>query len=334
MQLTKSMDSENKSEVIIELGAEGGSIILYGLETERGWTFRTETQELIEEERIESKSPVVNTWEAALQLLDKYPWPKLCPISIHPQFRSRIWRAMQERMTSERWREICRNKLFFGRGETRSIIVCTDLRDCLPADKKHHFRDGFSMAEAAKSWVAAGGCLPPSIAKVVGSPELIAAHFEYPTEVWGGGTAMTDIMAFVPDGVVAVEAKMNEPFDDVIYKWIYKEMDKNERSPPHRTKVVQRYAEAFGLKLEQLLEIRYQLLQRTLSAALTAQKRGVSKAWMVVQSFVSPAGTDGYYRNRRDFNRFIDLVGDAPTIENVRVKLAWVSDDPRNSCCG
>jgi hypothetical protein len=219
--------------------------------------------------------------------------------------------------------------LYFGRYKSRPITVCTDLRDCLPADRKHHYRDGFSMAEAAKCWVAAGGCLPRSIAEVVGSRELIEAHFESPTKVWGHGTAMTDIMAFVPDGVIAVEAKVNERFDDVVAEWIFKEEEKNERSPPHRIRVVQRYARGFGLRSVELLDIRYQLLQRTLCAALTAQDRRVSQAWMVVQSFASSPELDRYSANRNDFDRFTALVGNAPMIEGVRVQIAWASDKPR-----
>jgi hypothetical protein len=38
-------------------------------------------------------------------------------------------------------------KLFFGPGKDRPIVICTDVRDCLPKDS--------SMAEAAKCWVAA-----------------------------------------------------------------------------------------------------------------------------------------------------------------------------------
>ena len=45
--------------------------------------------------------------------------------------------------------------------------------------------------------------------------------------VWGGGFAMTDIMAFVPNGVIAVEAKVDEPFDDPVSTWIFKEEKKN-----------------------------------------------------------------------------------------------------------
>jgi hypothetical protein len=218
-------------------------------------------------------------------------------------------------------------KLFFGPGKDQPITVCTDVRDRLAYDRKYQYRDGYSMAEAAKCWVAAGGRLPPSIAALVGSDELIAAHFEYPTKVWGGGLAMTDVMAFVPNAVIAVEAKVDEPFDDLVSAWIFREEKKNAESPPHRTRVIQRYAKALGVSSRQLLDIRYQLLQRSLCAALTAQDSGAAQAWMVVQAFSSQTGGDGHIVNRSDFDRFITLVGSAPEIDGVRVKIAWVSEN-------
>jgi hypothetical protein len=220
-------------------------------------------------------------------------------------------------------------KLFFGAGRDRPVTVCTDVRDCLPKDRRYQYQDGYSMAEAAKCWAAASDRLPQSIAAVVGSHELIAGHFEYPTKVWGGGLAMTDIMAFVPNGVIAVEAKVNEPFDDFVSAWIFSEEKKNAKSPPHRTSAIQRYAKAFGVSSRELLDIRYQLLQRTLCAALTATVCGASQAWMVVQTFASHTGGDGHITNRSDFDLFTALVGSAPKIEGVRVQIAWVSDNPR-----
>jgi hypothetical protein len=66
----------NESEVIIELGAEGGSITLSGFRTDRGWSFWREvtdwTPELIDEERIHHESAVVDSWEAALKLLGSF----------------------------------------------------------------------------------------------------------------------------------------------------------------------------------------------------------------------------------------------------------------------
>jgi aerobic carbon-monoxide dehydrogenase large subunit len=110
-------DAKTNIEIILELGAEGGSIALYGLRTERGWSFRRElidsTSELIDEPRLENASDVVDSWEAALELLDQYPWPMLYPISIHPEFRQKIWAALQNRAHKasrpafNRWDALC-----------------------------------------------------------------------------------------------------------------------------------------------------------------------------------------------------------------------------------
>jgi hypothetical protein len=105
-------------EVIIEVGAEGGSITLYGLPTDQGWVFSRkvidQTPELIDEDWIKTNSDCFHSWEAALKLLDRYPWPKLYPISVHPDFRERIWSAVQERLDTDeksearsRWHAIC-----------------------------------------------------------------------------------------------------------------------------------------------------------------------------------------------------------------------------------
>ena len=48
--------SVNESEVIIELGAEGGSITLSRFRTERGWSFSREVTDCIDEEWIQHKS--------------------------------------------------------------------------------------------------------------------------------------------------------------------------------------------------------------------------------------------------------------------------------------
>jgi hypothetical protein len=67
--------------------------------------------------------------------------------------------------------------LFFGAGKAHPVTYPTDVRDYLDDDKKHQFRDGYSMAQAAKCWVAAGGFIPESIATIMGSNELVSAHF-------------------------------------------------------------------------------------------------------------------------------------------------------------
>jgi hypothetical protein len=217
--------------------------------------------------------------------------------------------------------------LFFGPGTDRPIRTAIDVLGYLHEDKKYQYRDGFSMAEAAKSWVAANGSLPLEIARVVGSDTLDRAHFEYPTRVWGGGTAMTDVTAFVPDGVIAVEAKVDETFDDLVSVWMKREAARNPRSPDHRRKVIQKYADSFKISEDALMNVRYQLLQRTLCAAIVARDAGVNNAWMIVHSFPSTR-TGIKNTNRSDFDSFLALIGRSPILDGICIKFAWASASP------
>jgi hypothetical protein len=110
----------NKSEIIVEVLAEGGSISLIGMRHGRGWTFsrsvdESATYDLIGEMPIFDKSAEVDSWEGALRLLDKYPWQTLYPSKVHPEFRARVWIALHERLAGdeekllklERWRNLC-----------------------------------------------------------------------------------------------------------------------------------------------------------------------------------------------------------------------------------
>ena len=116
--------AEGRSEVILELGAEGGRITLYGRRNPGGWLYSTKTidQSLLlfdEGPEIRKESEVVDSWEAALGLINRYPWHRLNPRVVLPEFREKIWAAVQSRFASdqrrvedrhlklERWREVC-----------------------------------------------------------------------------------------------------------------------------------------------------------------------------------------------------------------------------------
>jgi hypothetical protein len=217
--------------------------------------------------------------------------------------------------------------LYFGPGRNVLVTRPEDLKHCLPADKRHHYRNGYSMAEAAKSWVMAAGRLPPSLAAFVGGDALVSAHFEYPVKVWGGGTSMTDVMAFVPDGVIAVEAKARESFNEKVGIWIQEEEISDPASVERRRRVADCYARALSIGTDRILSLRYQLLHRALSAAKTARAAGVRRAWMIVQSFASQDCPE-HARNRADFDRFEALVGQEPTFVGTKVRLGWVDEGP------
>jgi hypothetical protein len=76
--------------------------------------------------------------------------------------------------------------------------------------------------------------------------------------------------------------------------------------------------------VESLLDTRYQLLLRTLCASLVARARSLSEAWMIVQHFPRGAVSDKVI-NRSDFDAFVAIVGNAPVVEGVKVRLAWAT---------
>jgi hypothetical protein len=93
-------DDTNRFETILDVGAEGGSITLAGRRDERGaWQFRVATNKaalydlLDEEPSAPVKTPWVS-WDAALALLGRYPWPRLSPIKLHAEFANAILEAV------------------------------------------------------------------------------------------------------------------------------------------------------------------------------------------------------------------------------------------------
>ena len=109
-----------QSEIIVDVGAEGGSLTIYGNRTKGGWLFSRDVidQSMLLEDEPESRhsSEVVSTWAAALLLLDRYPWHMLYPLKVHPEFQKLVYgeiikRFKKEPKNSQRrlpdWKEIC-----------------------------------------------------------------------------------------------------------------------------------------------------------------------------------------------------------------------------------
>jgi hypothetical protein len=114
------------SEVILEVGTAGGGVTLVGTKTTIGWLFSRQTNEWIAESEDEgrTKSERVDSWDAALALLNKYPWHRFYPVTVHPDFKQQIWAVVQKlwaderkdtplrRKTFEAWRRRCEGEPF------------------------------------------------------------------------------------------------------------------------------------------------------------------------------------------------------------------------------
>lgn len=109
------------SEVILDLVAEGGGVTLYGIRTDQGWRFSTETIDhaasMLGDPAVQHKSQVVSSWAEALNLFDHYPWHMFAPLVIHEEFKDQVFAAVLPRFDSEsetrrdrrlpRWKEAC-----------------------------------------------------------------------------------------------------------------------------------------------------------------------------------------------------------------------------------
>lgn len=117
------VDTQNNWEPIIKIGGEGGSITLLGYEQIPGlWVFTKKINEIFDDESkgVQKEKYIIQaySWEDALQLIKKYPWPLLSPLYIHPLFREKVWGAVNEYVQQEyldinstpqllRWKRAC-----------------------------------------------------------------------------------------------------------------------------------------------------------------------------------------------------------------------------------
>jgi hypothetical protein len=107
--------TEAKPVKIIDVGAEGGGITLFGWKDEKGvWHYLRETDErtfmhmMSENEqkglRFNSKTDSTTDWDEAIKLMYRYPWPCLYPLHVHPEFADRV--KCELKKAGERWDHI------------------------------------------------------------------------------------------------------------------------------------------------------------------------------------------------------------------------------------
>jgi hypothetical protein len=124
-----SEDEIDGVETILEVGAEGGAITLRGRRDARGaWQFQVSIQEgglweLIDEEppdRTAEEAPWVDSWDGALSELGRNPWPKLCPLVVHPDFADAILDAVtaHERIGAT---DVSKWRAFVARSRSRAV---------------------------------------------------------------------------------------------------------------------------------------------------------------------------------------------------------------------
>lgn len=90
-----------KTEIIMTIGAEGGSINLVGARMDGNWQFRIETSDqrwmLADDDYTPPVHPWVSTWPEAVTQLDRYPWAELHPALVHPEFRAMVAQSLKQK---------------------------------------------------------------------------------------------------------------------------------------------------------------------------------------------------------------------------------------------
>jgi diadenosine tetraphosphate (Ap4A) HIT family hydrolase len=91
-------------ETILELLAEGGAITLLGEHTDGRWLFTLNIFDDFAEDsnsKTSTAAKSADSWEGALQLLDRYPWHHLYPERVHTDFRKAVQAALASRNSTD-----------------------------------------------------------------------------------------------------------------------------------------------------------------------------------------------------------------------------------------
>jgi len=205
----------------------------------------------------------------------------------------------------------------------------------LLADPEKHWARGYSARSLAHAWENADG-FPPEVATVLEqSPALegiepLLIFPEWKVPLLGGNTASQNdawVLAKCNAGLVsvAIEGKVEESFDKVVGKW----KAKASKGKLMRLTYV---AEVLGLSDSIPDTVYYQLLHRTASAVIEAERFGATQAAMLIHSF-SP--TNRWFEEFGAFLALFDApaeIGRLTTVKarnNIPLHLAWVHGDER-----
>lgn len=195
-----------------------------------------------------------------------------------------------------------------------------------------HWERGYSARTLANAWEASDG-LPPEVEHLLcaalGPVKLLFAIPEHKTPLPGGRReSQSDVFVIARHaaGLVtcAVEGKVDEPFGPTVAEW-------SVEMSPGKQQRLDYLCHLLGLQ-GCPTDVHYQLLHRTASAIIEAERFAAKHAAMVVHSF-SP--------DRRWFEayeRFCSLLGctaevGVPAIRtapgDVKLILGWVCGDQR-----
>jgi Domain of unknown function (DUF6946) len=199
-----------------------------------------------------------------------------------------------------------------------------------------HWKTGRSARTLAYCWESAKGFPPKVSATLDGSPydelhklQFVAGFPEHKVPLPGGKRAsQTDVFVLAAGGgglvSVAVEGKVDEPFGDTVVDWL------GDSPSPGKQERLAYLCDLLGITTDDAQGLRYQLLHRTASAIIEANRFSTPTAVMLVHSWAP--NLEGF----SDYGAFVNALGGAPEVDSVTdvtsvdgLYLGWVRGNPQ-----
>ena len=203
---------------------------------------------------------------------------------------------------------------------------------------KSRWKTGYSAKSLAYSWEEAEG-FPHSVRQVfdrseieaLGDMRFVRGHVEHKVSLPGGSAAsQNDIFVLAESNdrkiVIMVEGKVRESFGQYVGDWL-----KNISPRSGKPARLEFLKEKLGIEHHDVNQIRYQLLHRTASALIEAERFGATTAVMLVHSF---SQEDRHIEDYQEFVKLFGTTGDVDTVSyagkknGIDLYLAWVRGNP------
>ena len=200
------------------------------------------------------------------------------------------------------------------------------------------WQPGYSAKSLANAWESNEG-FPKEIQEAfhvahdefIKNIEFLYGFPEYKVQIPGGAKASQNdlyVLAKSKEQLICimVEGKANEDFGPLVNEWVLKANNGWDNSR------LQYLIGLLGLQEKEVGEIRYQLLHRTASALIEAERVGTNKCMVIVHSFSQKQA------HFEDYKRFLEMFSISPQVNKVctpvhlngkQVYFLWVVGDEK-----
>lgn len=219
----------------------------------------------------------------------------------------------------------------------RFYIPSCDIEDwkSLLADPEKQWKIGYSARALAHSWIESDG-FPPEIKSAFAycydeklrKIELLMGFPEHKVPLPGGSSPSQNdlyLLAKAEDSLVSItiEGKVSESFDELVVDWLKDASEgKNQR--------LDFLCKVLNLDVDQVKEIRYQLIHRTVSALIEAERFNAKYAVMLIHSF---SRTNEWFEEYHNFTSLYGCNAERNhiqylrTIKGVKLFTGWINGD-------